>query len=580
MPKRVLVVAAVALVVALAAWYALRPDAGVPDGAPTENEMAADVGTSVMEHLYLGHVPGRSGELLMVPKPHHFLISDWDMRQLGGPTPPLGSTHPNPWSYLTRVPIIAYGEGRIPGGVTVEDPVDIASIAPTYARILGMTDFESETEANVLDAVAGPDVTPPKVIFTIVIDGGGWNTLQQHPESWPTIAGLAQDGVTYVNATIGSAPSIIGALHATFGTGVYPRTHGLPGHVMRDGEGELVDVYLDEADPRFLDAPTVSEIWDEANANRPIVGTVAFEGWHLGMIGHGAQRANGDEDIAVLWEREEERWWTNEEYYSLPPYLTSIGTTRLAQYEEQLDGRDGLTDGTWFGHTVEALREPAIRPGSPAFVKLTGDAVVEVIENEPFGADRVTDMFWIEMKMPDHAGHSWNMVRPEQADVLQETDAQIARMKAALDRKVGPGGYILLISADHGQQPLPDLNGGWRINTGEVKEDIEERFGPVVEKVTPADIFLDMDAMGREGWAPADVARYLGTYTVRDSIPEGRPGSDLVPEGRLDDLVFAAAFSTGFLESLDPVVDPTRIQSFGEGQYAEGSFLLRDEGEQ
>ncbi|MFN2586764.1 MAG: alkaline phosphatase family protein [Actinomycetota bacterium] len=574
MPKRVLVVTAVALALAVAAWFVLRPDTGVPGDAPTEPEMAAAVGSQVMEHLYLGHVPGRSGEVLMVPKPHHFLISDWDMTQLAGPTPPLGSTHPNPWSYLTRVPIVAYGPG-VPAGVVEEEPVDIASIAPSYAAILGMRDFEGE--AKPLDAITAVR-TKPKLIFTIVIDGGGWNALQEHPGSWPALKSLMAGGTTYTNATLGSAPSITGALHATFGTGVYPRTHGLPGHVMRDGEGKLVDVFLDRADPRFLDAPTVSEIWDESNFNRPIVGTVSFEGWHLGMIGHGAQRENGDKDIAVLWERDEQEWWINEDYYTLPPYLHEIGTERLETYEEQLDPRDALEDGAWFGHTVEQLRDKATRPGTPAFVRLTGDAIVEVIENEPLGQDAITDLFWVEMKMPDHAGHSWNMVRPEQADVLAETDAQIARMKAALDEKVGPQGYLLVISADHGQQPLPDLHGGWRINTGEVRKDIEARFGPVVEKVTPADVFLDMDAMGRGGWEPSDIARYLGTYTVADSIPEGKQGSDLVPEGRLDDRVFAAAFSTGFLESLDPVVDPRRIQSFGESEYPEGQFIVRREG--
>ena len=577
MPKRVVVVAAVAVVVALAAWFVLRPEAGVPGDAPTENDMASSVGTQVMQHLYLGHVPGRSGEVLMVPKPHHFLISKWDMTQLDGPTPPLGSTHPNPWSYLTRVPIVAYGAG-VPAGLAVENPVSIAAIAPTYAEILGMTDFQAE--ADPLEAVVGNRTRRPKLIFTVVIDGGGWNTLQQHPDSWPAIGNLMDDGVTYVNATIGSAPSITGALHATFGTGVYPRTHGLPGHVMRDGDGKLVDVYLDEADPRFLDAPTVSEIWDVSNANRPIVGTVAFEGWHLGMIGHGAQRRGGDKDIAVLWEREEERWWTNEQYYSLPPGIDEIDETRLAIYEQELDPRDGITDGAWFGHTPEQLREKAIRPGTPAFVKLTGDVIVDYILGSALGRDDVTDLFWIEMKMPDHAGHSWNMVRPEQADVLRETDAQIARMKSALDAVVGPENYVLVLSADHGQQPLPELHGGWRINTGEVLADIEERFGNVVEKVTPADIFLDMDAMAREGWEPEDIARYLGAYTVADSIPEGQPGADLVPEGRLDDRVFAAAFSTGFMESLDPVADPTRIESFGDGDYPESSFVLGDEGDQ
>ena len=82
-----------------------------------------------------------------------------------------------------------------------------------------------------------PDRTPPKAIVTVVIDGGGWNALQAHPDSWPNIAGLMRDGTTYTNATIGSAPSITGALHANFGTGTYPVTHGIPGNQMRGPDG-------------------------------------------------------------------------------------------------------------------------------------------------------------------------------------------------------------------------------------------------------------------------------------------------------------------------------------------------------
>jgi Type I phosphodiesterase / nucleotide pyrophosphatase len=121
-----------------------------------------------------------------------------------------------------------------------------------------------------------------------------------------------------VNATLGSAPSITGALHATFGTGSYPREHGIPGNQMRGADAKNTDTWLQNADPRYLELPTVSELWDEQNGNRPIVATVSYEGWHLGMIGHGAQRHGGDKDIAVLWEAEDDNWFINEDYYELP----------------------------------------------------------------------------------------------------------------------------------------------------------------------------------------------------------------------------------------------------------------------
>ena len=132
--------------------------------------------------------------------------------------PTLSTSHPNPWDYLTRVPIIASG-ADIAAGATNEEVIDIAALAPTYAEILGM-DFDADSEplAEVVDGIN----ERPKLIFTVVIDGGGWNVLQQHPESWPFIQSLRDSGITYTNANIGSAPSITGALHATMGTGVYP----------------------------------------------------------------------------------------------------------------------------------------------------------------------------------------------------------------------------------------------------------------------------------------------------------------------------------------------------------------------
>ncbi len=564
--KRVLVVVAVALAAALAGALLLRPERGVPEGAPTEAEMAAEVGTPVMQHVYRGHLPGRSGEVVLVPKPHHFLISDWDLTSLGTDRPFLGSTHPNPWDYLTRVPIIFYGAG-VRKGAVVDEPIDIANLAPTYARLLGI---DLDAEAEPLEGAVDYTAKPPKVIFNVVIDGGGWNALQEHPGSTPTIDALRRQGTTYVNATIGSAPSVTGALHATFGTGSYPRTHGMPGHVVRNEQGELVDVYLDNADPRYLALPTVSELWDERNGNKPVVATVAFEGWHLGMIGHGAQRQGGDKDVAVLWERDEEHWWTNEDYYTLPSYLQTTDMAKLESYERALDGRDGLADGAWFGHRLEELQERTIRPGTPAFVRFTGDAVIEVLRRERVGRDDITDLVWIEMKMPDYAGHAWNVVRPEQADVLRETDRQIARMKRLLDTNVGRRSYLLMISADHGQQPLPDIFGGWRINTGEVREDLEERFGRVIQQVTPSEVFLQPRALEEGNVEAADIARYLATYTVQDSIPEDRRGLARVPQARLDDRVFAGAFSTGFLAGLTPA----RIESFGDGIYPEGDFTV------
>ena len=61
LPKRVLYIVAIALVLTVGGAYILQPEKGVPEGAPTEEQMAAEIGAPVMEHIYRGHVEGRSG---------------------------------------------------------------------------------------------------------------------------------------------------------------------------------------------------------------------------------------------------------------------------------------------------------------------------------------------------------------------------------------------------------------------------------------------------------------------------------------------------------------------------------------
>ena len=568
MYKRVSILLVLALLAAAAAAFFLRPERGVPEGAPTEAEMAKGLGTPIMELLYRGHVPERSGELMLVPKPHSYIIGEWDLTTLGTDQPTTSNSHPNPWNYLTRVPIIAYGPGFVQEG-TYDEEVDIADIAPSFGGMLGVEDFESQ--GTPLEAIEATPDKLPKVIFTVVVDGGGWNALQQHPESIPNINRLRDEGATYVNATIGSAPSITGALHATFGTGSYPQVHGLPGNQMRDPEGENVDTWLQNSDPRYLQVPTVSELWDEQQNNEPVVGTISYEGWHLGMIGHGAQREGGDKDVAALWEAKENEWFINEEYYELPPFLAETDLATLESYEEELDARDGLTDGNWFGHTLEELQEPLIRPGHPAFTRYTGDAVIDTMREYEVGADDVTDMFWVEMKMPDYAGHAWTVNDSEVGDVLLETDAQIGRMLDELDSTVGEGNYLFVLSADHGQQPLADLNGGWRINSKELDRDIDERFGGnVVEKVTPVDIYLDRERMEELDVTGSEIARFIGAYTIGDNIPIGAPGAERVPEARLGERLFAGAFSAEYLQSLDLEM----IEGFGESEFPEGDLTI------
>jgi Type I phosphodiesterase / nucleotide pyrophosphatase len=573
--KRTIAIASVAVLAAIVAAMQLRGVSEVSAPVPPMDGMSDAIGSEVMDLIHRGYVDGRSGQILLVPRPHRYLAGRWPLTTLATDEPWLNTTHPNPWNYLSSVPLILYGPGVIKEGVEFDRRVDLTAFASTYAELLGMSDFEAATEP-LTEAVETSRPQQLRAIVTVVIDGGGWNVLQRHPDSHPVIDELRAGGATYTNATTGSAPSITGAIHANIGTGFYPIDHGIPGNQMQTPRGApeegdpTTDTWRQEADPRYLLLPTVSELWDEANGNEPTVASVSYEGWHLAMIGHGAQRDGGDRDIAVLWEAERNEWWTNEEYFELPSYVPSIDLGRLEGYESELDERDGVEDGKWFGHTLNEIQEPPIRPGTTAFVRFTGDAAMAVMRNERIGDDDTTDLFWIELKAPDFGGHLWNMLGPEQADTLKETDRQIGRLKRYLDESVGRGRYVLAVSADHGQQPLPELFGGWRINTEELERDIEERFGPIIADMNSVELFLDEAEVEDADVRLDDVVEFIGGYTIEDNIPPGMPGSDLVPEGRFGERLFAGAFTGAYLTDLSA----DDIEGFGGSDYPAGRLGL------
>ncbi|MGH2740717.1 MAG: alkaline phosphatase family protein [Actinomycetota bacterium] len=531
-----------------------------PAGAPTVEEMLRTVGRDVVLHLARGYVPDRSGEISLVPKPWN-VIGQWP-EGLRGPEDPR-TTHPTPWSYHQRVPIILSGPGTIRAGGRVDWPVTVADLAPTFAEILDFPFKAPDGEVLREALLPRPDRSVPRLVVLVVQDGGGWNVLERWPRAWPNVRRLAAGGTTYTNATVGSAPSVTAPVHATMGTGAYPRLHGMPENTGRLPNGELGELFFNEADPRLIRRGSLADHWDKANGNEPWVGMLGFESWHLGMMGKGTRSLGGDRDVAVLWEREEGRLWTNERFYRLPSYLP--GPERLADDLAALDRTDGITDGAWRGNSLES---DFIVPGTPAFVDYMGKSLFRVLRREPIATDNLTDFLFLELKSSDYAGHIWNMEGPEVAAILRAQDRVIGRLVSFLDRNIGAGRYVLAVSADHGQTPLPETTGGLRIDRLQIANEVNDYFGAsVIEAVHPDDVYLDMDEVRSAGLAVGEIARFLGDYRYRDALPEGSDPT-LIDEARLNERVFAAAIPGSLLEQ----IGAEDLLALGEGRYPEGDL--------
>jgi predicted AlkP superfamily pyrophosphatase or phosphodiesterase len=538
-----------------------RPAPGPPSDAPSPDEMARRLGTDVVRSIVRGYFPEVSGQMVVVPKPWN-VLGQWT-GGLRGPEDPR-TTHASPWSYHARVPIVLYGPGFVRSGVVSDRSVDVADLAPTFAELLGMP-FDAREGQVLREALVRQSrrAQQPRAIVLVAYDGGGWNVLEQWPDAWPVERRLAAEGAVYTNATIGSAPSVTAPVHANMGTGAYPFQHGLPENTGRRPDGEISELFFHEADPRLLLEPTVADLWDRENGNRAWVGMVGFESWHLPMMGHGAQLPGADRDVALLWEREENRFWTNEEYYELPSYIP--GPEVLRGHLDDLDASDGSRDGYWGG---DGLDNTFFQPGTPAFVRYQWDAFRSMLENEPIGQDQVTDLAFLELKSTDYGGHIWNMVAPQQETILSAQDDVLGELVDLLDRRIGPGEYVLAVTADHGQTPVPTRHDAVRVDRYALEDDIDAYFGTAITvSAHPSELFLDLDAMEEAGITLDDVAGYVASYTYREGLP-AETDLEGVPESVLDQGVFAAALPGPYLRSLTD----GEIDALGPGDWPEGDL--------
>jgi Type I phosphodiesterase / nucleotide pyrophosphatase len=509
------VVIAVFLASGFAVYRVTRPEvADLPEFE--EPTTACDVPLVLLERVARGYYPRRSGDILMIEQPK---------------VQPENTRHSTPYPFTQNVPILLYGPGFIRSGAAPDRPVTVADIAPTTADLLGF-DAWDDRDGKVLEEALLPAERRngvPRLIVTIVWDGGGDNVLEKWPDDHPELDRLAAEGASYVNATAGSSPSITPAVHATIGTGAFPSKHGLPDIFMRV-KGEIVDPY-EGGSPRFLEASTVADEWDLANDNEPVVGIMARDTWMLGLVGHGGYDEDlpgADEDIAIL-DQLQATGFHGLEDFEFPDYLPD--PSEIQDEVDEVDGRDGEVDGKWLGNDISA--DTGDVRLTPAWSIFQTQVILDVLTREGFGADDMPDLFLTNYKSVDLGGHEWNMVEPEVQQELAAQDAQLKVLVDGLNEIIGRKQWVLILTADHGMTPPAPTQHNYEMDEHGIKRHIQERFDKVNPNVELVDsnrgyqLFLDPGEMKANDVTVEDVVEFLRGYTIEDNATE--PGA-ITPE--------------------------------------------------
>jgi hypothetical protein len=123
-----------------------------------------------------------------------------------------------------------------------------------------------------------------------------------------------------------------------------------------------------------------------------------------------------------------------------------------------------------------------------------------------------------------------------------------------LDRIIGKNEWVVAMTADHGQTPLPETTGAWPIYMTELERDIGRHFDVepkrLLQRTRPGHLWLNGDFAQDQAISAADVADFLSSYRLQDNVaPEREPVRDEY-EGRMRERVFSAAFPSDAVEDV------------------------------
>jgi hypothetical protein len=126
-----------------------------------------------------------------------------------------------------------------------------------------------------------------------------------------------------------------------------------------------------------------------------------------------------------------------------------------------------------------------------------------------------------------------------------------------LDEQLGSGRFLIVVTADHGQQPDAADIGGFGINPQDVTADVVAEFGDIVFTLRPTQMYLDEREMARLGVSIGDVARFLADYRLRDSTTDPRVQSEGAGDFEPDDRLFSLVAPSESLASISCGLEST-----------------------
>ncbi len=200
--------------------------------------------------------------------------------------------------------------------------------------------------------------------------------------------------------------------------------------------------------------------------------------------------------------------WFGQTWQRLLPNLDYV---RYSGPDDVIGEGTGFRQGRCFPHPMTAgLKAPGklyyqALANSPFGNELLLKLAERALDAEHLGAGDVPDLLCLSFSSNDIVGHCWGPDSQEVLDVTLRADEIVQKLLAHLDSTVGNGRYVLVLTADHGVCPLPEVARAQGKEAGRVS-------GPLL--AANAEAFLNQrfgQKGGSDRWldSRADLSLYL-----------------------------------------------------------------------
>ena len=436
------------------------------------------------------YFPGRSGQIMIVPREGAFAVSKRD--------PVVKFMHGSPWPYDTRIPLLFYGPRYVRAG-TYARAARQQDVMPTVAQLLDVPIPSTVTGKSLTEALLR-GAPAPRVAVIAVLDGMRLDYFDRYASVMPTLDRLRRTGAWFGNTRVDYLPSITSLGHTTVSTGTDPRYHGATGNSLFDRVSLKPQDAFAGNSPRDLMVLNLADAWNLHTGGRAvIVAQGSSVPAAVGLAGHGACLFGARSIFMASYNRQSGEWSSNDACYRLPDYVRRRNARALWE----------SVGGTWMGHAVadaDSIRRTSI------FARFETDTLIAMIEAESVGVDEVTDLVLVNLKTPDFVAHQYGPDSPEMRETLAELDRQVARLIEVLEKKTG-GRHVLAITADHGM-PAEPAGKAVRVYSDEVVKLVHDHFDPQGELVRHyepenSQMAIDMNRLATLNKTLADVAQFL-----------------------------------------------------------------------